>query len=221
VALARELVTESGVLFMDEPLSNLDARLRMDMRTELKRLHAATNRTIVYVTHDQMEALTLSSDLVVMNAGKVQQHGHPDEIYRRPANKFVSEFIGLTPINFIKCRVASGQLTFGDGKRVPGMDLASQADGTEVTFALRPEDITLSAVPSNEGLSGTVETVLPAGSSNFVSVVLNAGSDVLRVMVQDFHTTGTVAGHAPGEQVYLNFDRSRAMVFDAASGASL
>ena len=223
VALARELVTDSRVLFMDEPLSNLDARLRMDMRTELKRIHAATGRTIVYVTHDQLEALTLSTALVVMNAGTMQQHGTPDEIYVRPINKFVSEFIGLTPINFIDGQVTNGSFTLADEVRLPGLEQHQHhiEDGTKVTLALRPEDIKLADEPTKGILVGKVETVLTAGSSAFVQVLLNGGGHPVRLMVQEFHLGEGMKARSKGEQVYLTFDASRAMLFDPDTGASL
>src|SRR5690606_37363757 len=102
VALARMLAVNPDVLLLDEPLSNLDARLRLEMRAELKRLHQAFSTTIVFVTHDQWEAMTLADTIAVMNEGVLQQLGTPDEIYERPANRFVAEFVGSPPINIVE-----------------------------------------------------------------------------------------------------------------------
>ncbi|WP_139652630.1 ABC transporter ATP-binding protein [Raoultibacter phocaeensis] len=112
VAIGRALVREPAVFLMDEPLSNLDAKLRAQMRDELARLHRATEATILYVTHDQTEAMTLATRIVVMNEGRVQQIGTPQELYRKPANLFVAEFIGSPSMNFLECHIEGGRFVF-------------------------------------------------------------------------------------------------------------
>ena len=118
VALGRAIVRKSKILLMDEPLSNLDAKLRVYMRSEIVRLHEATNSTTIYVTHDQTEAMTMATRIVVMSRGVVQQIGTPEEIYRHPANKFVASFIGSPAMNFVDCNMDGNVLLFSDGHKV-------------------------------------------------------------------------------------------------------
>ncbi len=213
VALARELVTGASVLLMDEPLSNLDARLRMDMRAELKRLHTETGKTIIYVTHDQFEALTLSSHLVVMHQGAVQQLGTPEQIYRAPANAFVSEFIGLNPINFLDARLRNGTLTIG-GTTIPA-PTAIGANGTarDVVIGIRPEYV--SVVPEDgmaDGVRARVESVFQAGPNTFVHLEVQEFGRDARLLAQSFGDGGPVA--TPGSEVRLLLDRDNVFVFD-------
>ena len=118
VALGRAIVRESKILLMDEPLSNLDAKLRVYMRSEIVRLHEKMNATTIYVTHDQTEAMTMASRIVVMNKGYVQQIGTPEEIYKHPANMFVASFIGSPAMNFVEAKLESGELSFSDGHKM-------------------------------------------------------------------------------------------------------
>ncbi len=145
VALARELITGAGILLLDEPLSNLDARLRIDMRYELKRLHEETKRTFVYVTHDQIEALTLSSRLCIMRNGLIQQEGKPDDVYEAPGNLFVATFMGsgTVGVNMIHARIENGQLISGRF-RIPVPALSFKGlpeDSSRVIIVVRPEEI--------------------------------------------------------------------------------
>jgi iron(III) transport system ATP-binding protein len=160
VALARSLVVEPGILLLDEPLSNLDAKLRERMRVELKQLQRRTGITFVYVTHDQGEALALSDQIAVMHGGRLQQYGTPEDVYRRPANKIVADFMGI--VNFLPCEVR----TTRDGKRlgagIADVDLAVDISpgtgaGAPIQVAVRPEDIRLHrARGGGESLPGTV-----------------------------------------------------------------
>jgi len=176
VALARMLAVNPQVLLLDEPLSNLDARLRLEMRAELKRIHQELRSTIVFVTHDQLEAMTLGTQLAVMNAGRIQQIGAPMTIYRRPANRFVAEFVGNPPINIVPLR--------GDDAGSLGaslLEFARRVIGPSADAAwwigIRPEAVWL-------GLGGRngcwvqparIETLLPTGSTWIASVrVLDA-----------------------------------------------
>jgi len=164
VAVSRMLAARPEVFLMDEPLSNLDARLRMDMRSELKRLHRSAQATTIYVTHDQLEALTMATQIVVMCQGKLFQVGTPDEVYRQPANLFVADFIGSPKINLLEATARSE-----DGQ--PRLDFGSFSIGytslpsvQEVVAAIRPEDIALSLEPAPEAVEFVVYSVLPAGS---------------------------------------------------------
>ena len=187
VAIARVLVMKPQVMLLDEPLSNLDAKLRMDMRSELKRLHLETGSTIVYVTHDQLEALTMSTDVVVLHDGVLQQLAPPMELYHRPKNVFIADFVGNPRINLIQGRVEKEQdrlVMQAGGLRI---NLPQSTDlslvGKKVTLGIRPEDITLSTSPSPEGFEGTVYSVLPAGSEWYVRVKID--DDLLTVTEYD------------------------------------
>ena len=171
VALARLLANKPPVFLMDEPLSNLDARLRLDMRSELKRLHHDAGATTVYVTHDQTEALTMATWVVVMNEGVVQQVAEPNHLYRVPENVFVAEFIGAPRINLLD---VEGQMEDGeawlvhDGMRFPAKWLPAVQ---RFIAAIRPENISLSTVPTSRGVPFTVYAALPAGPEVYVHVV--------------------------------------------------
>ena len=170
VAVARLLATQPPVFLMDEPLSNLDARLRLDMRSELKRLHYRLGVTTVYVTHDQTEAMTMASRVVVMNAGQIQQIDSPHRIYHKPASLFVAEFVGMPRINTLPAQVVQR-----DGKSWLTTDdislqLADRLDQKEVTAAVRPEDISLFLEPQQEATEFRVYAVLPSGPEQYVQV---------------------------------------------------
>ena len=170
VAVARLLATQPPVFLMDEPLSNLDARLRLDMRSELKRLHYRLGVTTVYVTHDQTEAMTMASRVVVMNAGQIQQIDEPRKIYHQPASLFVAEFVGMPRINSLPAKIVQR-----DGKSwlttenltIP---LPGRFDPREVTAAVRPEDIRLFLEPHPEATEFRIYAVLPSGPEQYVQV---------------------------------------------------
>ena len=162
VALARLLAQRPPVFLMDEPLSNLDARLRMDMRVELKRLHRAASATTAYVTHDQTEAMTMASKVVVMKEGRIQQVAPPVEIYRQPANTFVADFMGMPRINLFEAKIAAYN---GPNLRVGDFDIPIDwtPDASNVIVGARPEDITISTDISATGIDFTVYSVQPNG----------------------------------------------------------
>jgi multiple sugar transport system ATP-binding protein len=170
VAVARLLATQPPVFLMDEPLSNLDARLRLDMRSELKRLHYRLGVTTVYVTHDQTEAMTMASRVVVMNAGQIQQIDSPHRIYHKPASLFVAEFVGMPRINTLPAQVVQRDgkswLTTDD----MSLQLARRLDQKEVTAAVRPEDIGLFLEPHPEATEFKIYAVLPSGPEQYVQV---------------------------------------------------
>ncbi len=172
VALARMLVARPGVFLLDEPLSNLDAKLRIEMRAEIKRLHREARATTVYVTHDQTEALTLSSRVAVMEGGRLMQVAPPREIYRRPANLFVADFIGSPTINLITGKIvrkSEGIFFEGEALSLPAPTLAAHA-GVEVTAAVRPEEIRIETGENGDAVPGEVYAARPAGSETIVQV---------------------------------------------------
>ncbi len=143
VAMGRAIVRKPDVFLFDEPLSNLDAKLRTQVRTEIKRLHAKVQSTMIYVTHDQVEAMTLSDRIVIMRDGHIEQVGTPEEVFKRPATRFVAGFIGSPPMNLNEATVADGKLVFAGGQSLPlPIEFRNKvAAGDKVIFGLRPDDI--------------------------------------------------------------------------------
>jgi multiple sugar transport system ATP-binding protein len=182
VAMGRAIVRNPSVFLFDEPLSNLDATLRVQMRTEIKRLHQKIQSTIIYVTHDQVEAMTLADRIVVMHNGYIEQIGKPIELFQKPVNTFVAGFIGTPPMNLLPARIIRKDtglmLDFHEKLQVPIPEKsdAKIRDGMEVIMGLRPEDLTID--DGNIGLSedwkvdGVVEVVEPLGSETFMHVDL-------------------------------------------------
>jgi multiple sugar transport system ATP-binding protein len=169
VAMGRALVREPALFLFDEPLSNLDAKLRVEMRAEIKRLHQTTHASIVYVTHDQIEAMTLATRIVVLKDGIVQQVGTPDEIYNRPANTFVADFMGVPPMNLVEAEVSPGALRFGETV-LPMPALPDAVAGRRsVLVGLRPENFTLGTA-----LSVRPELIEHTGSDLYVNFRLGA-----------------------------------------------
>ncbi|WP_328894610.1 ABC transporter ATP-binding protein [Streptomyces sp. NBC_00236] len=219
VSLARMLVINPEVLLLDEPLSNLDAQLRLEMRAELKRLHDETGHTIVFVTHDQLEAMTMATHVVVMNKGEVQQLAPPLEVYHRPANTFVAQFVGSPPMNLFDVG------TDDDGPFRGGVHDRIVAERPALnrrlrTVGVRPEAIRLAARPASPGpapdgvleFDATVTTVLPTGSSTTVS--LDAADTELYLVSFKAVTA------APGDTVRCSVDLSDLHLFDS-DGARL
>lgn len=210
VAIGRAIVREPSVFLFDEPLSNLDAALRGEMRVELSRLHGHLGNTMIYVTHDQVEAMTMADRIVVLNAGYVEQAGTPLELFHRPANRFVAGFIGNPNMNFLSARIeaveAEGiivQLENGPRVTVP-VDPDGASVGDEVTLGIRPDDLH----PVDDGLPCRVDVVERLGSSSVVYLL--APGDLPLCMVTD----GT-ARCAPGEDIQLGFDPADAHLFAA------
>ncbi|MCJ7723277.1 MAG: ABC transporter ATP-binding protein, partial [Anaerolineales bacterium] len=165
IALARMLAYRPKVFLMDEPLSNLDARLRMDMRAEIKHLHHVAGATTVYVTHDQVEALTMSTDIAVMKEGVLQQVDKPDAVYHYPANLFVADFIGNPKVNLLEA-VVDGQGSVNLGKFKLSVDTHNAVGA--VVVAVRPEDILLSTHPVAEAVEFIAYSVLPSGADTTI-----------------------------------------------------
>ena len=199
VAIGRALVREAGVFLFDEPLSNLDAKLRAELRRELKLLHQTLRSTMIYVTHDQVEAMTLATRIVVMRAGRIQQVGAPAEVYERPANLFVAGFLGAPAMNFIRGALDdSGRFSAGP------LSVDMPAVGArEAVLGVRPEHI---AIAPGAPLAGTVTLVEPMG--NHQVVWIDAGGQLLSAMVHDNRA------FAPGDAVTFAIDAARASLFD-------
>ena len=220
VALGRAIVREAGAYLLDEPLSNLDAKLRVLMRAELKRLHADLQRTFIYVTHDQAEAMTMSDRIAVMDRGRVQQCAAPLEIYHRPANQFVAGFIGSPPMNFLPGEVLreDGQLLFrAPGLRQPlparfaaGLD---QAGERSVVLGVRPEDVLLSWQETSGSLSGRVFIEEPLGAE--VLVTLELGGTLVKARAGDgFEATS-------GQPLFVTLAANKLHLFAANDGRAL
>jgi ABC-type sugar transport system ATPase subunit len=208
VALARALARRPDVYLLDEPLSNLDAQLRVETRAELKRLHRSLGTTMVYVTHDQLEALTLGSRVAVLDVGVLQQVGVPDEIYARPANRFVARFIGSPAMNLLPGAVEDGRLRAGpftfDGP-------TASAPGRRLEVGIRPEHLELET--GETGAPARVEVVESAGNETFVHVSAGGAMLVARASPERrFDVGDAVRVAASPRNVY---------VFDAETGATL
>ena len=177
VAMGRAIVRNPKVFLFDEPLSNLDAKLRVQMRIEIKRLQRSLGVTSLYVTHDQIEAMTLADRLVAMNEGRVEQIGTPMELYETPASLFVAGFIGTPPMNILPCVVRGGQAMFGEIRMLP----VALADGTEVSVGIRPEHVMLSE-PRATPLRGVVEMVERLGAETLAHVSIASEKRLLTVV---------------------------------------
>jgi len=214
VAMGRAIVRDPQVFLFDEPLSNLDAKLRVQMRTEIKELHQRLKTTSIYVTHDQIEAMTMADKIVVMKDGLVEQTGGPLELYDRPANLFVAGFIGSPAMNIIpgtaRTSAAAPHVVFADGATLPLPNGARATDGQPVMYGIRPEHCALTGVG---GLPSEVVVVEPTGADTQLYCRFN-GQEV-NAMVRDR------VDCRPGDRIALTPDLGRAHLFDAASGMRL
>jgi multiple sugar transport system ATP-binding protein len=210
VALGRAIVRDPQVFLLDEPLSNLDAKLRGKMRVELKRLHQRLAATMIYVTHDQTEAMTLGDRVAVLHAGRLQQVGTPLEVYEQPTNRFVAGFLGNPPMNFLRATVSDPREVClpGNHRLALGEHLSgAAAAGSEVELGIRPEDVDLQG-PDGEGLPVTVAVVEPLGAETLVTVDSVVGPLVARVTPERTPRVGEPARLRPRPE--------RAHLFEAA-----
>ena len=229
VALARAIVIEPEVLLMDEPLSNLDAKLRNQMRAELIKLRHEIKGTFIYVTHDQTEAMTLGDRIVVMKDGVVQQIATPQEVFNHPANIFVAGFIGVPQMNFFDAQLVRS----GNGFTVKTEDmnvalapetcaqLALNWDGgdvKEITAGVRPEQILLADKGEEGALQGTVEVTELMGSTEHVHVTAPNGQFVLIIPVVDLEAKGALKA---GDTIWFKFEKNATHLFDKVSGKNL
>ena len=202
VAMGRALARQPQLFLFDEPLSNLDAKLRVEMRAEIKRLHQASGITSVYVTHDQVEAMTLGSRIAVMKGGVVQQLGTPDDIYNRPANTYVATFIGSPTMNLLRGAATGGHF----GIQGAALNLAAPASANEVLLGVRPEHLVMQ---DSAPWRGKVSVVEPTGPDTYVMVDTAAGGVTLRTDAQ--------TRVQPGDAVGLAVEPANAHWFDASS----
>ena len=207
VALARMLAYRPKVFLMDEPLSNLDARLRMDMRTELKRLHHDSGATTIYVTHDQVEALTMSSKIAVMKLGVIQQLDTPDRVYHFPANLFVADFIGNPKVNLLD-GVVSGKNMVDLGRFKLPVN-THNATGNMVV-GIRPEDIAISMTPVDGAVEFIAYSVLPSGADS--TIIARLGDIELTVKVMG------ISKIKMDEKIWLSFDPETLNLYEKESG---
>lgn len=220
VAMGRALARRPKIYLFDEPLSNLDAKLRVEMRTEMKLMHQRLKTTTVYVTHDQIEAMTLGDKVAVMKDGIIQQFGTPKEIYTEPANLFVASFIGSPPMNFIPVKpVRAGgawQVPLASDLGEVALPLAAGDDALdqrELMLGLRPEQLALATEADSTVLLARVEVTEPTGPDTLVFVTINGTKVCCRVAPDQ--------APAAGETIRLVFDASKALLFDAQSGERL
>ena len=206
VAIGRAMVRDPALFLFDEPLSNLDAQLRTQMRLEIKKLHQRVGSTIVFVTHDQVEAMTMADRIVIMKDGHIQQVGTPEDVYRNPANTFVARFIGAPSMNMISAdATASGIILPG------GASIAKAATQGPVTLGIRPDD--LRPVGGGGLLTGTVAVTEPLGPETLIYVDTPAGEMIAKA-----------SGRTPplvGKQVHLDADIADLHIFDRASGLAI
>ena len=211
VAMGRAIVRDPQVFLFDEPLSNLDAKLRVAMRTEIKELHQRLKTTSIYVTHDQIEAMTMADKIVVLRDGIVEQAGSPLELYDTPANQFVAGFIGSPAMNFLPGKVEGGVVRLSAGVTLPIPKNAKAAEGQSVVYGTRPEHVDMAS--GEDGVPAEVVVVEPTGADTQVFSKI-AGVEVTSVF-RERHE------FRPGETIRLKIDADRAHLFDAASGARL
>jgi multiple sugar transport system ATP-binding protein len=209
VAMGRAIVRDPQVFLFDEPLSNLDAKLRVQMRTEIRELHLRLKTTTVYVTHDQIEAMTMADKIVVMQGGRIEQVGAPLDLYDRPANTFVAGFIGSPAMNMAHGVVRRADVELENGTRLPLPSGLAVAEGREVTYGIRPEHLSVGAA----GIAGTVAVVEPTGSETHV--VLRAGGRDVVALFRDR------VGFRPGDSLTFAPDAEKVHLFDRASGVRL
>src|SRR4051812_13053198 len=210
VALGRALVRDPRAFLMDEPLTNLDLKLRVEMRTELTRIHRSLGKTFLYVTNDQVEAMSMADQVAVLREGTVQQVGTPTEIYDRPANRWVATFVGSPRMNLLEC-TANGRLE-GSGWSLPNPGFGVQGDRPAL-LGVRSEDLSLDVRDESASLDGTVYAVEPLGDRTLVDIEIGGH----RVVVKAPPT----ASYTIGEKVRASVAMERVHLFDAASEAAI
>jgi multiple sugar transport system ATP-binding protein len=214
VAIGRAIVREPKVFLFDEPLSNLDAQLRNEMRSEIKRLHQRLGATIIYVTHDQVEAMTLADRIAVLSAGRLMQYDTPDAIYNRPAALFVAGFTGAPPMNLVRGRLDGGRVWLGDvAVALPAALAARAAAVAEPTLGVRPENLSLTAQDGAQALPAEVVLLEPLGAETLVTLRVGSAELVARASATFRERPGTrLSVHVMPEHLHL---------FDTASGNAL
>ncbi|MEZ5926084.1 MAG: sn-glycerol-3-phosphate ABC transporter ATP-binding protein UgpC [Hyphomicrobiaceae bacterium] len=214
VAIGRAIVRNAKLFLFDEPLSNLDAQLRDEMRSEIKRLHQEIDTTMIYVTHDQIEAMTLADRIVLMKDGQIEQQGAPLDLYEKPATRFVAGFLGSPQINFVDATLDAGNVRLKDGVALalPG-DRGTNGRTGPIVLGIRPQHIARAAgqpVAGHARFEATVELVQPTGTRTYVTFPLG-GEPVMAEL--GAHDVGR-----PGERLAVDIDMRRAVLIDPASG---
>jgi multiple sugar transport system ATP-binding protein len=216
VAIGRAIVRQPKVFLFDEPLSNLDAQLRGEMRSEIKRLHQRLGATIIYVTHDQVEAMTMADRIAVLSAGRKMQYDTPDNIYNRPAALFVAGFTGAPAMNLVDCTLAGGRADLGGGAQIAvPAELASRANAAaKIKFGIRPENLTLSAQAGDDiAVPAEVSLLEPLGAETLATLKVGAAEMIARCPAS--------FREAPGTRLSLHLNPRHVRLFDAASGAAI
>jgi multiple sugar transport system ATP-binding protein len=224
VAIGRALVRRPKAMLMDEPMGALDAKLREEMRTELKRLHLENESTTVYVTHDQVEAMSMADRIAIMNEGILQQVGTPEEVYHHPANLFVAQFVGSPVMNIspvsIKSDAKAMRLSLGSDahgfvfpKQLAALVMASPAGLGDLTLGIRPEGVQLSHTAATDHLPAKVHLIEPLGAYDIVD--LKIGSAVLRARTKSRFIQNA------GQNIWVRLDPSQTHLFNSKSGESL
>jgi multiple sugar transport system ATP-binding protein len=213
VAIGRAIVRQPKVFLFDEPLSNLDAALRTDMRIELGKLHKALGATMIYVTHDQTEAMTLADRIVVLDHGVIQQVGTPLELYQHPANRFVAGFIGSPRMNFLPAQVVrvegdSMQISYGEGESATAPNSGGWAVGQKLVVGVRPHDLVVGSDGAGGQISGIVRLVERLGSETLVNAELPGGGQLIAAL------DGNAGAHVDAPIAFA-FDWSRVSIFAA------
>jgi multiple sugar transport system ATP-binding protein len=217
VALGRAMVRDPAAFLMDEPLSNLDAKLRVQMRTELKRFHQDMGATVIYVTHDQLEAVTMADRMAVMKGGVLQQYAAPAEVFAAPANIFVAGFVGSPAMNLVPAELADSSLRGADGWTIPLAGGAARkalaASTNQVVLGARHGAIALHRHETAGAVAGRIYTVEPTGDITYAHVSLGAATLVVSVPPS--------TALAPDQTVWLTFDPDRMHLFDAVTEQAL
>ena len=206
VAMGRAIVRKPQVFLFDEPLSNLDAKLRVDMRSEIKALHQRLRTTSIYVTHDQVEAMTMADRIVVMNKGRIEQVGTPLALYHQPATAFVAGFLGSPPMNMLEATCTQGVLQLPDGQALAG---TAQGSGA-CLLGVRPEALRLHQALATEGLPGEIQLVEPLGAETLLSVRVAGRRWMARVPGE--------TEWRPGQSCRVSWPADQQHLFDATTG---
>jgi len=218
VAVGRAIVRQPKVFLFDEPLSNLDAKMRVQMRSEIAKLHARLGVTMIYVTHDQTEAMTMGDRICVMRDGRIEQVADPLTLYRTPANRFVAGFIGSPAMNFLpgRAHATADGIVFHPADGAAPLPLGPRpgvADGQALTLGFRPEHLTDQPRAGSAALAATVEIVEPTGAESFLHARIGGATAIARVAPD--------CRHAPGEAITLHLDLAHLHLFDASSENAL
>jgi len=226
VAIGRSMIRRPTVFLMDEPMSNLDAKLRVEMRSELKRLQQQLGTTAIYVTHDQVEAMSMADRIAIMDHGRLKQIGTPEAVYNQPENLFVAGFMGNPSMNLLPCWFDSAEQQLRLEHTEVAIKLESQhidlirpAISDQLVFGIRPERAHLSTIPTASNLQAKVHLVEPLGSANIIDILL--GRDPVGELVLLRVRTHPTLMPDPGQVVWLHLEQQHVHIFDRVTGEAL